>query len=79
MQKEFDIHMLLAAQSHIGTKHCEYPMERYVKGRRDDSTYIINLEKTWEKLQLAARVIVTVENPRNNHAVNESKWPARDK
>ena len=24
---------------------------------------MINLEKTWEKLQLAARVIVAIENP----------------
>merc|ERR1712224_855520 len=37
-------------------------MERYVKGRRNDGTYIINLEKTWEKLQLAARLIVAVKH-----------------
>lgn len=27
--------------------------------------YIFNLGKTWEKLQLAARVIVAIENPRD--------------
>ena len=27
--------------------------------------YIINLGKTWEKLQLAARVIVSIENPQD--------------
>jgi len=27
--------------------------------------YIINLGKTWEKLQLAARVIVAIENPQD--------------
>ncbi|XVE98372.1 hypothetical protein REPUB_Repub03eG0100800 [Reevesia pubescens] len=27
--------------------------------------YIINLDKTWEKLQLAARVIVAIENPQD--------------
>jgi small subunit ribosomal protein SAe len=38
-------------------------MERYVYRRRTDGIYVINLEKTWEKLQLAARVIVAIENP----------------
>jgi ribosomal protein S2 len=27
--------------------------------------YIINLDKTWEKLQLAASVIVAMENPQD--------------
>ena len=31
--------------------------------RRTDGTYIINLQKTWEKIQLAARAIVAIENP----------------
>jgi len=38
-------------------------MERYVFRRRSDGIHVINLEKTWEKLQLAARVIVAIENP----------------
>jgi small subunit ribosomal protein SAe len=40
-------------------------MERYVFKRRTDGIYIINLGKTWEKLQLAARVIVAIENPQD--------------
>ena len=28
------------------------------------ATYILNLGKTWEKLILAARVIVAIENPK---------------
>ncbi|KAE8722901.1 40S ribosomal protein SA [Hibiscus syriacus] len=40
-------------------------MERYVFKRRNDGIYIINLGKTWEKLQLAARVIVSIENPQD--------------
>ena len=31
----------------------------------DVGIYIINLGKTWEKLQLAARVIVAIENPQD--------------
>eukprot|EP01018_Ginkgo_biloba_P039956 Gb_40396 [translate_table: standard] len=59
--KEADIQMMLAAKVHLGTKTCDYQMERYVFKRR--SIFVINLGKTWEKLQLAARAIVAVENP----------------
>jgi small subunit ribosomal protein SAe len=62
-QKESDIQLMLAAQCHLGTKNCDFQMERYVHTRRQDGIYVINLEKTWEKLQLAARIIVAIENP----------------
>ncbi|XP_078441074.1 small ribosomal subunit protein uS2-like [Wolffia australiana] len=64
-QKEADIQMMLAADVHLGTKNCDYQMERYVFKRRSDGIYIIDLGKTWEKLQLAARVIVGIENPQD--------------
>ncbi|XP_042426438.1 40S ribosomal protein Sa-2-like [Zingiber officinale] len=64
-QKEQDIQMMLAADVHLGTKNCDFQMERYVYKRRTDGIYIINLGKTWEKLQLAARVIVAIENPQD--------------
>ncbi|KAK9099605.1 hypothetical protein Syun_026650 [Stephania yunnanensis] len=64
-QKEADIQMMLAADVHLGTKNCDYQMERYVFKRRTDGIFIINLGKTWEKLQLAARVIVGIENPQD--------------
>jgi len=38
-------------------------MERYIWKRRSDGVFLINLQKTWEKLVLAARVIVAIENP----------------
>ncbi|KAG6792208.1 hypothetical protein POTOM_001351 [Populus tomentosa] len=108
-QKELDIQMMLAAEVHLGTKNCDFQMERYVFKRRNDELicvfgyrevadtylfgsfgaevmnlkwsgdvcfgrfvyveiigiYIINLGKTWEKLLLAARVIVAIENPQD--------------
>jgi small subunit ribosomal protein SAe len=64
-QKETDIQMLLAAGCHLGTKNCNYQMDRYVHARRQDGIYVINLEKTWEKLQMAARLIVAIENPQD--------------
>lgn len=57
--------MMLAAQCHLGTKNCHYQMERYMYRRRQDGIYIINLEKTYEKLQMAARIIVAIENPQD--------------
>ena len=64
-QKEADIQLMLAAQCHLGTKNCDFQMERYVYKRRNDGIYIINLGKTWDKLQMAARVIVAIENPQD--------------
>ncbi|CAL4978099.1 unnamed protein product [Urochloa decumbens] len=64
-QKELDVQMMLAADVHLGTKNCDFQMERYVFKRRTDGIFIINLGKTWEKLQLAARVIVAIENPQD--------------
>jgi small subunit ribosomal protein SAe len=60
--KEEDIAKMLATQVHIGTKNLEPSMERYVYKRRTDGIFLINVQKTWEKLQLAARIIVTIEN-----------------
>ncbi|WFD32175.1 structural constituent of ribosome [Malassezia sp. CBS 17886] len=58
-----DISLLLAAQTHIGTKNCEKAMIPYVHKRRADGIHLLNIGKTWEKLVLAARVLAAVENP----------------
>jgi len=56
---------MLACQVHIGSRNLEPAMERYVYKRRQDGVFLIDLRKTWEKLTLAARVIVTIENPQD--------------
>jgi len=63
--KEDDITKLLMASAHIGTKNTDNNMKKYVYKRRQDGTNIIDLHKTWEKMLLAARVIVAVENPKD--------------
>jgi len=60
--KEQDIQLLLAANSHLGTRNLDPQMNRYVSRRRADGVHVLNLAKTWEKLVLAARVIVAIEN-----------------
>jgi len=61
---EADMKLMLAAKVHLGTRNVDSEMERYVWKRRDaDGLFLINLGKTWEKLMLAARIIVAIENP----------------
>lgn len=61
--KEQDIQLLLSANSHLGTRNIDPQMNRYVWRRRADGVHVLNLAKTWEKLVLAARAIVAIENP----------------
>jgi len=63
--KEDDVLKLLAAQAHVGTKNIDVSMLPYVWKRKADGVHIINLGKTWEKLVLAARIIATIENPKD--------------
>lgn len=60
---EDDLKLLLSANAHIGSKNADPNMKRYVWRRRKDGVHIIHLGKTWEKLMLAARIIVAIENP----------------
>lgn len=61
--QERDIQMMLACSVHLGTRNADFQMERYIWKRRQDGIHILNLGKTLEKLQLAARIIVAIENP----------------
>jgi len=60
---EEDVRRMLACSVHIGTVNVSPTMERYVWKRNEEGVNIIDLRKTWEKLQLAARVIVAMNNP----------------
>lgn len=75
--KEDDVAKLLACSAHIGTKNLEPAMERYVFKRRNDGVHIINLQKTWEKIVLAARIIAAVENPQDIVVVSARPYGQR--
>jgi small subunit ribosomal protein SAe len=75
--KEDDVAKLLACEAHLGTNNIEPSMARYVWRRRADGIYIINLSKTWEKLQLAARVIAAIENPADVCVSSARPWGQR--
>ena len=69
--------MMLAAQAHIGAKNANTKMAPYIYKRREDGINIINVGKTWEKIVLAARVIVTIENPQDVCAISARPYGQR--
>jgi len=60
---------MLACGVHIGSENLDSANQRYVYKRNDQGIHIIDVRKTWEKLQLAARVLVAIENPKDIIAV----------
>merc|ERR1712125_294374 len=72
-----DIAKLLACDSHTGSTNCDKEMSRYVYKRRGDGVHIFNLLKTWEKLVLAARAIVSIENPADVCAISAGTYGQR--
>jgi len=54
---------MLAATTHIGSTNTDFQMEQYIFKRRSDGVHIINIRRTYEKLLLAARAIVAIDNP----------------
>jgi len=61
--KEDDVTKFLACGTHLGANNADFQMEQYVYKRKPDGGFIINLRKTWEKIMIAARCIVAIENP----------------
>ncbi|KAG9402507.1 structural constituent of ribosome [Aphanomyces cochlioides] len=76
-QREEDIQKMLAAMVHIGTRNADSQMGDYIWRRRNDGIHIINVGQTWEKLMLAAKVIVAVENPADVIAISARPYGQR--
>jgi len=74
---EDDVQKMLACQVHIGTRNLEVAMNPYVWKRRSDGVHIINIGKTWEKIQLAARIIAAIENPQDITVVSARPYGQR--
>ena len=75
--KEDDIQKMLSAEVHIGTKNSDFKMQEYIWKRRGDGINILNLGKTWEKIVLAARIIVTIENPQDVVVISSTTYGQR--
>jgi len=76
-QKEEDIQQMLVCKTHLGTRNCDYRMQRYVFKRTTDGIHIIHLGKTWEKLMAAARIIVAIENPKDIIVASQRPYGSR--
>jgi small subunit ribosomal protein SAe len=72
-----DIQKMLAAQVHIGTQNSDFMMAEYIWRRNAQGVHIINVGKTWEKLMLAARIIVAIENPLDVIAISARPYGQR--
>jgi len=76
-QREDDIRKMLAAGVHIGSKNADAAMARYIWKRRSDGLHILDVSQTWEKLMLAARVIVAVESNTDIIAISARPYAQR--
>lgn len=75
--QEDDLLKMLACQVHLGTKNLDASMTDYIWSRRPDGHYVINVQKTWEKLVLAARIIASIENPQDVCVISARPWGQR--
>jgi len=75
--KEDDIQMMLVCKTHLGTRNVDYRMKRYVFRRTTDGIHIIHLGRAWEKLMVAARMIVTIENPNDIIVASQRPYGSR--
>jgi len=69
--------MMLVCKTHLGTRNCDHRMKRYVFRRTVDGIHIIHLGKTWEKLMVAARIMVAVENPADIIVASQRPYGSR--
>mmetsp|Transcript_25055 Transcript_25055/g.74545 ORF Transcript_25055/g.74545 Transcript_25055/m.74545 type:complete len:278 (+) Transcript_25055:67-900(+) len=75
--KEEDVQTMLVCKTHLGTRNCDYRMKRYVFRRTVDGIHIIHIGKTWEKLMVAARAIVAIENPADILVASQRPYGSR--
>nr|UXY87846.1 40S ribosomal protein SSA [Cryptomonas curvata] len=69
-----DIKKMILCNSHLGSKHCSALMKVYIWKKRKDGFFLINVSKIIDKIKLAARAIVAI-NDKNEIIVisNSSK------
>jgi small subunit ribosomal protein SAe len=72
-----DARLMLAAHVHLGTNQVNYQMQGYIHGKIKTGGSVIRIDKTWEKLVLAARAICAVENSQDVAVVGTQKSATR--
>jgi small subunit ribosomal protein SAe len=72
-----DCHKMVVAKTHLGTRNIDFRMKSYVFKRTDDGVHLIDIGKTWEKIQIAARAIATIEDPSDIMVVSQRPYGSR--
>lgn len=60
-----DARKILASKMHLGSTNCNYQMAQYVFKRTPTGAHVFDINKLWQKISLAARAIVSIENPQD--------------
>ncbi|KAL0245209.1 hypothetical protein GEMRC1_009289 [Eukaryota sp. GEM-RC1] len=72
-----DMQRFLLCDTHLGAKNLGKGMEAYIFKRSPNGHHIINLADTWDKIVLAARILVAIENPKDVVIVSNSEYGQR--
>jgi small subunit ribosomal protein SAe len=75
--RDEDLALMLASKTYLGTHNCSTKMNPYVYTRNKEGIYYLNVAKTWEKLMIAARVIVAVDNPKDVLIISSRQYAQR--
>jgi small subunit ribosomal protein SAe len=75
--KKKDVERMLSASVHVGTKNKDSQMEPYIWKKAKDQVNLLHLGKTLEKIKLAARIIVSVENPADVMVISAREYGQR--
>lgn len=62
--------LLLSTHSHLGGTKSTSSMSKYVFGKRRDRIHVFDIDQTWEKMILAARAFVGIENSESMIAIS---------
>merc|ERR1740139_732280 len=74
---ETDIQRLLMGSCHVGTMNCSKHMTKYVFGKNNHGNNIIDIQKTYEKIKIAARIIASIPEASSIHAVSGRTYGQR--
>jgi len=74
---EEDVKKIIAAQICCGTQNIRAEMRPYVYRRTKDSYFIFDIRKFWDKLILAARVLVAIDSPSDICVLSERQYGKR--
>jgi len=79
-----DIKMMILADTHLSAQKCEPGMSTYVYGKADVGVEpnlvgccVIDIQKTWDKIVLAARVLAAAEDPSSIYCVGQRVYAQR--